>query len=87
MFDELVDAAIGIMVGVVSLATLSVIVSKKSSTPQVIQATGAALSKIVAAAVNPVHTASTNSNLFVPSFNGLGSSNFNGNTLAPGSNG
>jgi PRD1 phage membrane DNA delivery len=74
MLDEFIDMAVGIFVGVVSLATLSVIVSKKSSTPQVIQATGTALSKIVAAAVNPVNTANTNSNLSVLNFSGIGAS-------------
>lgn len=49
--------------GVIVLAIWSVIVSKKAQTPQVIQAASTALSQIVAAAVNPIATASTNGNL------------------------
>lgn len=53
---------IAVFTGVVSLATLSVIISPKAQTPQVLQAASSALANVVAAAVNPVGTSSTNSN-------------------------
>lgn len=62
--DEFVSIIVGMFTGVVVLATISVVVSRKSSTPQVIQAGATALSNVVAAAVSPVHTASTNANPF-----------------------
>jgi len=49
--------------GVITLAILSVIVSKKSATAQDLQAASSALANVVAAAVNPVHTAQTNGNI------------------------
>lgn len=49
--------------GVVGLAIISVIISKKSQTPQVLQAASSALANIVSAAVNPANTAATNGNL------------------------
>jgi uncharacterized membrane protein YjjP (DUF1212 family) len=64
--DEAIKVAIGMFTGIVTIAILSVIVSRKSQTPQVIQATASGLSSIVAAAVNPIHTAATNSNPTAP---------------------
>jgi hypothetical protein len=58
--DEAVKVAVGIFTGFVTLAIISVIISRNSQTPQVIQAVSSAVSNIVAAAVNPVHTAHTN---------------------------
>jgi len=54
--------------GVITLAIISVIISKKSEAPQVIQAGSSALANIVAAAVNPVNTSSTNGNLGTTTF-------------------
>lgn len=47
---------------IIGLAILSVIVSKRSQAPDVIQASASALSSVISAAVNPVTTAATNSN-------------------------
>lgn len=63
--DKLVMAIFG---GVIVLSIWSVVVSRKSQTPQVIQAASSALANVVAAAVNPVSTASTNGNLGSNSF-------------------
>lgn len=63
--DKLVMAIFG---GVIILAIWSVVVSRKSQTPQVIQAASSALANVVAAAVNPVSTTSTNGNLGNNSF-------------------
>lgn len=71
MGDEFIKILVGLFAGVVTLATISVVISRKSQTPQVIQATASALSNVVAAAVNPVHTSATNSNLSVPSALGV----------------
>jgi hypothetical protein len=60
--DEAVKVAVGIFTGFVTLAIISVIISRQSQTPQVIQAVSSAVANIVAAAVNPVHTAATNAN-------------------------
>ena len=68
--DEAVKITVGIFTGFISLALISVIISRKSQTPQVIQAFSSGLSNIVAAAVNPVNTATTNANLSVPGFGG-----------------
>lgn len=47
---------------IVGLAILSVIISRNSQAPQVIQAGASALSNVIRAAVDPVATASTNGN-------------------------
>ena len=49
--------------GVVTIAIISVIISKKSQAPAVLQAASSALANVVAAAVKPVNTATTNGNL------------------------
>lgn len=54
--------------GIIVLAIWSVVVSRKSQTPQVIQATSTALARVVSAAVNPISTASTNGNLGANTF-------------------
>lgn len=61
--DDVFKYIVAVFTGVVTLAIISVIISRKSQTPQVIQAAASALSNVVAAAVNPVNTASTNANL------------------------
>ena len=48
--------------GIIGLAILSVIVSKKANVPQVIQATSAGLANVVAAAVNPLNNVPNNGN-------------------------
>lgn len=58
-FEKLIMAIFG---GVLTLAIVSVIISKKSQAPQVIQASASALSNVIGAAVNPVQTAATNGN-------------------------
>jgi hypothetical protein len=55
--------ALAIFGGVVTIAIISVIISKKSQTPAVLQAASSALANVVAAAVKPINTATTNGNL------------------------
>lgn len=68
MLDEFGKVAIGLFTGVVTLAIISVVISRKSQAPQVIQAASSALANVVAAAVNPINTASTNGSLGTNSF-------------------
>jgi len=70
MIDEFVKVGVGLFTGIVTVALISVIISRQSQTAEVIQATGSALSNIVATAVNPVHTSNMNSNLTVPPLGG-----------------
>lgn len=49
--------------GIITLAIVSVVIGRNSRGPEVIQASGSFLSNIVAAAVAPINTASTNGNL------------------------
>jgi hypothetical protein len=49
--------------GIITLAIISTFVGRNSKAPEVIQAGGSFLSNIVAAAVAPINTASTNGNL------------------------
>lgn len=79
--DKLSEAWIAIATAIIGLAMVSVIISRRSQAPQVIQASSSALSNVIAAAVNPVATASTNGNLgantFVtPQMEDLSPSNF-----------
>jgi hypothetical protein len=60
--DKIGSMIIAIFGGVITLAIVSVLISKKSSFPAAIQAGSSALANVVAAAVNPVNTASTNGN-------------------------
>ena len=62
MIEEWGEVIIGIFTGVVTLAIISIIISRKSQAPQVIQAASSLLSNVVAAAVNPLQTAATNAN-------------------------
>lgn len=52
--DNFTSILLTIFGGIITLAIVSVIVSRKSNAPQAIQAIGGAVSNIVAAAVNPV---------------------------------
>lgn len=60
--DKIGQMILAIFGGVITLAIISVIISKKSQSPQVLQAASSALANVVAAAVNPVNTSSTNGN-------------------------
>lgn len=66
--EDIGKIALGIFTGVVTLAIISVVISRKSQTPQVLQAASSALANVVSAAVNPVSTASTNGNLALNTF-------------------
>ena len=66
--DKIEAVIMAIFGSVITLAIVSVIISKKSQTPQVIQAASSALANIVAAAVNPLQTSATNGNLGNNSF-------------------
>jgi hypothetical protein len=54
---QLVMAIFG---GIIALAIVAVIFSRKAQTPEVLQAASSALANVVSAAVNPIATASTN---------------------------
>lgn len=66
--DRIGQVILAIFGGVITLSIISVIVSKSSQSPQVLQASSSALANVVAAAVNPVHTAATNGNLGLTAF-------------------
>lgn len=69
MDGDKVGLAIAAVFGtIITLAIVSVIVGQKSQAPEAISAAGSFISGIVAAAVNPVHTAPTNGNLGLNSF-------------------
>lgn len=57
---------VSVIGGIIGLAAIAVIVSKKAQTPQVLQASGGALSSIIAAAVAPVSSSGGNT------FGGIG---------------
>lgn len=59
---------IGIFGAVITLAIISVIISKKSRAPEAIQSLATGLAQVVAAAVNPASSAATNGNLGANSF-------------------
>lgn len=65
---DLTAALLSIFAAIIGLAILSVIISRQSQAPQVIQAGADALSKVIRAAVNPVASASTNGNLGANAF-------------------
>ena len=60
------EAVTTIALAIVSLGVVSVLVSKKAQTPQVIQATGSAFSNALGVAESPVTGASYNINLSYP---------------------
>lgn len=57
---------LAIVAGVIGLAMVAVIVSKKAQTPQVLQSGGGALASIISAAVAPVSNSGSNT------FGGIG---------------
>lgn len=63
--EKLITAIFG---GVLALAIVSVILSQKSQTPQVLNAASGGLAQLIAAAVNPVQTSGSNGNLGNSSF-------------------
>lgn len=62
-----------IALAIVTLGMISVVVSRKAQTPQVIQSAGSAFSNAMAVAESPVTGSSTNINLSYPSSGLLGS--------------
>ena len=54
--EKIGEILIGIFTGTITVAIISVIVSRQSQTPQVIQAGASALANVVNAAVTPVPT-------------------------------
>lgn len=53
-FDKIGPLFVGIVSGIIGLAIISVVLSQKAKTSDVIQAGGSALSSIIAAAVTPI---------------------------------
>ena len=56
------NSAVAVISAIIGLALVSVIVSRNAAAPQVVAAAGTALSQVIAAAVNPAGSASTNGN-------------------------
>jgi hypothetical protein len=77
MLEEIGEAGLAILAGVVALATISVIIGRNSQAPAAIQATGGAFAQIIGAAVNPAATAATNG---TPELNAQSSAN-SGNSI------
>lgn len=67
------EAMTTIALAIVTLGMVSIVVSKKAQTPQVIQAAGSAFSNSMAVAESPVTGASVNINTSYPGSMGLGS--------------
>lgn len=59
---------IGLFGAIITLAIISVIISKRSRAPEAIQAFSTGVASVVAAAVSPVSTSLTNGNLGASSF-------------------
>lgn len=64
--NTLTEMIVTVAVAIVGLAIVSVLVSKKSQTPAVIQASGSAFSNALAVAESPVTGASYNIDLSYP---------------------
>jgi hypothetical protein len=79
--DKIGNVLLAVFGGILALAIVSVIVSRKSQSPQVLQAASSALANVVAAAVNPIATADTNGNLGNNTFTTPGT--VGGNPLNP----
>ena len=52
--DKGITAVVGILVAIIGVAIVSVLVSQKSQTPQVLQAAGSTFSSILGTALSPV---------------------------------
>jgi hypothetical protein len=68
--NQLFETVTTIALAIVALGVVSVLVSKKAQTPQVIQASGSAFSNAMAVAESPVTGATYQVNLSYPSSNG-----------------
>lgn len=82
MLSDGLKAILAVTGAIVTLAIIATLVSKKSNTANAITAVGGSLSKVIAAAVSPAATASTNGNLGLSSFStsagaGSGGGGFN----------
>lgn len=66
--EQIEKLVLTIFGGILTLAIISVIISRKSAAPEVISATSTGLSNVIAAAVNPQSTAMTNGDLGSSSF-------------------
>jgi hypothetical protein len=64
--NTFVEAMVTIVTAIVTLGIISVLVSKKAQTPQVIQAAGSALGNTMAVAESPVTGATYQVNLSYP---------------------
>lgn len=70
--SQLTEAMVTIFVAIVGVAILSVLVSSRSQTPQVLQAFGSMFSNALGVATSPVSGASVNLNTSYPTAGGLG---------------
>jgi len=83
--DELGKIILTLFGGVITVAIVASIVSKKSQAPQFIQAAGSALANVVAAAVQPIQNPSPHGNLGTNAFSTMiGGLPFGENTFMPG---
>ncbi len=73
--NDAVSATLAIVGGVITLAIISVLVSKQAQTPAVLGAGGSALSSVIAAAVSPVTGTGSGAS---PGAGGGSSGNFGG---------
>lgn len=76
MGDDLLKGILAIVAGVISLATLSVILSKSAQTPAVLGAASSGLANIVGAAVAPVTGAKSTIQTSSGAGSNLGASTF-----------
>ena len=74
--NTLTEMVVTIAMGIVGVAMLALIVSKKSQTPQVIQASGSAFSNALAVAESPVTGATYHIDLSYPGQDFTGSFGF-----------
>lgn len=73
--NSAVSAVLAIVGGIITLAIVSVLISKNAQTPQVLGAAGGALSGVIAAAVSPVTGTGSGAS---PGSGGGSSGNFGG---------
>jgi len=66
--NDFAQAGLTVIAGIITLATISVIVGSRSNAPAAIQAGGSALANIVGSAVNPVGNSANNGNLALNPF-------------------
>lgn len=76
--NTITEMLVTIAVAIVGLATVAVLVSKRSQTPAVIQASGSAFSNALAVAESPVTGATYNVDLSYPGHDLTGSFGFAG---------